>query len=86
VSEEWVIHEDSDIKEQSMALEVYGHYRWSPRRRIGQCDPVLGEWIDSKEWERDFFYLRMTKYEFRHIPTPDGRMSRDPALDWDLGD
>jgi hypothetical protein len=28
----------------------------------------------------------MTKYEFRHIPTPDGRMPRDPTLDWDLGD
>jgi hypothetical protein len=57
-----------------------------PHKREGQRNPVSGEWIDSEEWDHDFFYLEMTKYKFHHTPTPDGRMPRDPALDWDLGD
>jgi hypothetical protein len=49
-----------------------------PHEQLGHLNPVIKTFIKMDKWEFQYFYIRMTKYYYYHIPNPEGEEPIDP--------
>jgi hypothetical protein len=67
------------VKEEE--LETKG-----PHKQLGCLNPVFKTFIKMQELEFEYFYIKMTKYYYHHIPNPDGEEPIDPKREWNFAD